>query len=312
MQKIWQSIFWKILSCGCFAAINVMVRFLSGGSKLAVQPLPVYSIMFFQHLVGLLLITLWMWKKDELHAADFATTKPWLHSIRVITATLGIGLFYLSLRYIPVTQAVALSVTTPIFTTIGAVVFLKEDFNLPRKIAVFLSIAGGILVARPEQALTSGTYSWYMLLPILAALAFSLDKLLTRKLLAINEHPSTLAWYLLAFIAPLSALPAIHYGWVTPSLQHIPWLLALGILGALAHYTFNRAYAIGEVTTLLPFGAARLILGAIFSYLAFYEVPKAFDMWLGISIIIISTIILGIDKSTFTKMRKWQLSKQGA
>ncbi len=312
MQKIWHSIFWKILSCGCFAAINVVVRFLSGGSTLSIQPLPIYSIMFFQHIIGLLLITLWMWKSDELHKADFATTKPWLHSIRVITATLGIGLFYLSLRYIPVTQAVALSVTTPIFTTIGAVVFLKEDFNLQRKIAVFLSIAGGILVVRPEQALSNGAFSWYMLLPILAAIAFSLDKLITRKLLAMNEQSSALAWYLLAFIAPLSIIPALYYGWVTPSMQHMPWLLLLGSLGALAHYTFNRAYAIAEVTVLLPFGAARLILGALFSYIAFFEIPKAFDMWLGISVIIISTIILGIDKSTFTKMRKWQLSKQGA
>lgn len=297
MQKLWHSIFWKVLSCGCFAGINVLVRFLSGGSPLPITAsLPTYTIMFYQHIIGLVFITFWMWRADELHRQDFNTTQPILHILRIITAALGIGLFYLSLRYIPVTQAVALSITTPIFTTIGAVVFLKENFDLQRKLAVFLSIAGGILVARPDQTLFDGnSYSWFMLLPLFAALAFSFDKLITRKLLACNEAPRTLAWYLLAFIAPLSILPAFYYGWVTPTSEHLPWLCVLGLLSALAHYTFNKAYAVAEVTMLLPFGAARLLLGALLSYLAFYEVPKTFDMWLGITIIIFSTIILGVD-----------------
>lgn len=315
MQKIWHSILWKILSCGCFAGINVVVRYLSGGSPLALNTaLPIYSIMFYQHLIGMIFISAWMWRNNELHIKDFVTQRPWLHTIRIVTAASGIGLFYMSLRYIPVTQAVALSITTPIFTTIGAVVFLKENFDLPRKLAVYLSIIGGILIARPDQALSNTQeYSWFMLLPILAALAFAFDKLLTRKLLAANEQPRALAWYLLAFIAPLSLLPAIYYGWVSPELTHLPWLLILGLLSAFAHYTFNKAYALAEVTVLLPFGAARLILGALLSYLAFYEIPKTFDLWLGIAVIIISTMILSIEPKLLLNLRnKLQLSKQGA
>lgn len=305
MQKIWRSIFWKILSCGCFAGINVLVRYLSGGSPLFIsKQLPIYSIMFYQHIIGMLVISFWMWQANELHIRDFVTTKPWLHFIRIVTAAAGIGLFYLSLRYLPVTQAVALSVTTPIITTIGAVLFLKENFNIQRQMAVFLSIAGGILIARPDQTLlNAGGYTWYMLLPVCAAFAFSLDKLLTRKLLACNEQPRTLAWYLLAFISPLSLLPALYYGWVPAELGHLPWLLLLGLLSACAHYTFNKAYALAEVTMLLPFGAARIILGAILSYAAFYETPKTLDIWLGISIIILSTIILSIDNDMLIRMR---------
>lgn len=258
----------------------------------------------------MLIISIWMWRADEFHLQDFITTQPWMHLIRIITAATGIGFFYLSLRYIPVTQAVALSITTPIITTIGAVLFLKETFNLQRKLAVFLSIAGGILVARPDQTLFNAEqYSWFMLLPILAAFAFAFDKLLTRKLLALNEKPRTLAWYLLAFIAPLSLIPAVHYGWVTPHAEHWPWLLILGLLSAFAHYTFNKAYALAEVTLLLPFGATRLILGAMLSYVAFFEIPKTFDLWLGIVIIVFSTVILSVDKNIFSKIG-FRLSNQ--
>lgn len=312
MQKLWQSIFWKVLSCGCFAGINVVVRFMSGGSPLFVNnPLPIYTIMFFQHLIGMLVISAWMWWANELHVSDFRTTKPWLHFLRVITAAAGIGLFYLSLRYLSVTQAVALSITTPIITTIGAVVFLKENFNLPRKIAVFSSIIGGILVARPDQAISQlGIPTWFVFLPVLAAFAFAFDKLLTRKLLALNENPRTLAWYLLAFIAPFSLLPVLHYGWVSPEMQHWPWLCLLGLLGACAHYTFNKAYALAEVTVLLPFGAARLILGGMFSYLAFYEIPKSVDLWFGISIIIFSTILLSAESKFFMRQKNLVLDQK--
>jgi S-adenosylmethionine uptake transporter len=315
MQKLWRSIFWKILSCGCFAGINVLVRYLSGGSSLElVEPLPIYSIMFFQHLIGVVIITGWMWRKQELHFNTLGTSRPFIHAVRIIMAVSGIGLFYVSLRYMPVTQAVAFSITTPIITTIGAVLFLKEDFNIQRQLAVFLSIVGGVLVARPDQALLNATgYGWYMLFPLLAALAFSCDKLLARKLLACDEKPRLLAWYLLAFTTPLSILPALHYGWVTPHINHVPWLILLGILGAAANFTFNKAYALADVTTLLPFGAARLILGAILSYVVFFEIPRSFDIWLGICILLSSIIILSADKHSALRMlRRFKLIKQEA
>lgn len=308
MQKIWQGVFWKVLSCGCFAGINLLVRYLSGGSPLPLdQPLPIYTIMFFQNIIGMLLISAWIWKTKQFKL-ELNTNRPWLHTFRIVTAALGIGLWYLSLRYIPVTQVVALSFIAPIITVLAAILILKENFNLQRKIAVILSISGGFLIARPDQALINSTsYSWYMLLPLLAAFVFSLDKILTRELLKQYESPRALTWYLLTFIAPLSLLPMLYYGWVSPTTEHLPWLLLLGSLGALAHYAFNKAYELAEVTFLLPFGAAKLIICALASYIIFFEIPKTFDMWLGITVITLSTMVLSINAKFFNKFSKQPL-----
>jgi drug/metabolite transporter (DMT)-like permease len=305
MQKIWHGVFWKIVSCGCFAGINVLVRFLSGGSPIPiVTPLPIYSIMFFQNIIGVIVISSWLWQSKNINTQHLRTSKPWLHLLRIVTAAIGIALWYISLRCMPITQVVALSLIGPIITTVGAIVFLKEQFNLQRKIAVFLSIAGGFLIARPDRALSHTVgYNWYMLLPLLAAFVFALEKLLTRKLLALQESPSSLAWSLLAFISPLCLLPVFFYGWVSPDMSHLPWILLLGILNALAHYTFNKAYALAEVTMLLPFGGTKLILSAGLSYLAFFEIPKSFDMWLGITVIALSTLVLGMSASFINRMR---------
>lgn len=310
MQKIWYGIFWKIISCGCFAGINVLVRFLSGGSPIAIaQPLPIYTIMFFQNLIGTLIIAVYL-LRVKTNTKDYTTSQPWLHILRIVTAAIGIGLWYISLRYIPVTQVVAISFIAPIITTVGAVFFLNENFNLQRKLAVACSIFGGFVIARPDQALTNySNYNWYLLLPLLAAFVFSLDKLLTRKLLVIHETPRTLTWYLIVFMTPLCLLPVVYYGWVTPIVAHLPWLLLLGILGVLAHYTFNRAYALAEVTLLLPFGAAKIILCALLSYGAFLEIPKTFDLWFGILIMTLSTIILNLDLNTLRKIRNFKFNK---
>lgn len=306
MQKIWYGIFWKILSCACFAAINVLVRYLSGGSPLGqTQPLPIYTIMFAQNIIGMFIILLCMRSTGTQQNQIIPKTNLWRHAIRIVSAALGIALWYLSLRYISVTEVVALSFIAPIITTIGAVFFLKENLGLQRKIAISLSILGGFLIARPDRTLLQATsYSWYMILPLLAAFVFSLDKLLTRQLLTLKESPRALAFYLLAFTAPLCLLPVLHYGWVTPNSQNLSWLLVLGSLGALAHYTFNKAYEFTEVTVLLPFGAAKIILCASFSYMAFYEMPKTFDMWCGIIVLTASTVILGVNPTRFSRSKK--------
>ncbi len=306
MHKLWQSIFWKVLSCGCFAGINVLVRYLSGGQSIGLStPLPIYTIMFYQNLIGMLILSSCMWPTIKAQKLTLRPNNPWMHYLRILAAALGIALWYISLRYIPVTQVVALSFVAPIITTICAILILKEKFNIQRKLAVGLSFIGGFLIARPDHTfLHAENYTWYMLLPLLAAIVFSLDKILTRHLLQKNETPQALAWYLLAFIAPLCILPAIVYGWVNPSLEHLPWLGVLGLLGALAHYTFNKAYALADVTVLLPFGAAKLIMCAGLSYLAFSEIPRTLDLWLGIAIITFSTVVLSMDVSFFSKARK--------
>lgn len=300
MQKIWLGIFWKVLSCSCFAGVNILVRFLSGGSPIPVSsPLPIYSIMFFQNLISVLLLFVILSKRNSFLPFKFSSINNlWLQTIRILTATIGIGVWYLSLRYIPITQVVAISFVAPIITAIGAVLVLKENLYWQKKLAILFSLIGGFFIARPDQALSSiNAYSWYIILPIIASLLFALDKVLTRKLLVAKETPSNLAWYLFIFMCPLCLIPCLKYGWVTPQIHLWPWLLLLGVLGSFAHYTFNKAYELAEVTTLLPFGIARLVLSTTLSFVFFTEIPNTLDMWLGISIIAVSTVLLGHKKS---------------
>lgn len=307
MKKIWHSIFWKLLSCACFAGTNIIVRYLSGGSPISTSTnLPIYSIIFFQNLIGLSLISLAaIWRSPRQIISIWYTDKLWRHLARIATAGSGIAVWYLSLRYISVTEAVALSFIAPILTTIAAICFLKENFNWQRKFAVSLSILGGVLITRPDLTIIKiNHFNWYLLLPLVSAIIFSLDKIFTRSLLTNKETPQVLTNYLLLSMSIFALVPCFLFGWHKPDLIQLPWLVLLGLLGIFAHYAFNKAHALAELTFLLPFGAAKIIMCAILSYIVFYEIPNTSYLWIGIITMTFSTIILNLPADLFVKRVK--------
>ncbi len=292
MTKFWESIFWKVFSCACFAGINGLVRYLSGGSSLHLsQKLPIHTIMFYQHLFGALILSFFIVPKLSL--AQLRQAQPGMHLFRVAIAAIAIAIWNQSLKHIPMTQVVALSFIAPVLTVLGSVVLLKEDFNFYRKIAVALGLMGSFMMTRPDQGIgATSEYGWYVLLPIGASLIFASDKLICRKLLIANTPPMLLAWYLLVFLTPMCFFANAIFGWVNLTSDNLFFLVLLGVLTALAHQAFSKAYSLAEVTFLLPFGASKIILSAFVSFIAFGEFPRSWDMTIGVVIITISAIIL--------------------
>jgi len=291
ISKAWQGAFFKVFSCACFACINGIVRYLSRGSLAdGIDPLPVSVIMFFQNLFGTLFLIPWLLKFKIAH---FKTHHPLLHTLRVTSAVLGIFLWYLTLKMLPLAESVALTFTGPIFTVIGATLFLKEKIDLKRSIAIFLSLTGAFIISRPDIAL-NGSHALGLgaLLPLASTIAFTLDKILTRKLAKKGESPTSMAIYLLVLMAPLSLLPAL-FEWTSPNQTHYLWLILGGALAALAHLSFGKAYQLAEVSFLTPVGFIKFFFSTFVGFIAFNELPTHWSLWIGISIIFLSILFLG-------------------
>ena len=288
----WQAIYWKFLSCACFAGINSVVRYLT-----KICPAGVLDsesvIIFFQNLFGtLFLLSFWIFNQNTFTFSFRTVRYPLYHSIRILTAILGILLWYKALKYIPLTEALALNFTGPILTVLGAWLFLKEKMTLQRFLSVSLSITGAFIISRPDLAFNANsTFGWAVFLPIGSALVLAGCKLMVRKLGSLGEKPPTLTAYLLIFMTPFSLLFALTE-WQTPSLHHWPWLILLGLLASLAHLSFAKAYALAEVTFLTPFGFLRCFLSALMGYLFFSEFPDKPAVWLGIFMIFASIFVL--------------------
>ena len=301
----WQGAFWKILACFFFAANNGVVKLLSQSSVMGAG-LSSYQISFLQNCVGSCLMLPFVLpafipsKTSSQSSAPSALSmvRPLLHFYRVLSAVAGVILWYMSLNHMPMTQAVALSFSGPLFTIVGARIYLKEKITVYRCAALVLGILGMFLIVRPDKAFYAGTplLSWAILLPLGSAVALAFAKLLARSLSQAGETPRNLTFYLLFLMTPFSLIPAVPT-WTNPSFEQWEWILVLGLLSTAAHYTTSHAYRLAEVTFLAPFGIARLIFTAMIGVFFFAESTQSFTFWVGSLVLIASSFCLGLENT---------------
>ncbi|PCH57448.1 MAG: hypothetical protein COC15_01065 [Legionellales bacterium] len=290
-QHPWQGVLWKLCACGCFAAVNGIVRYLSGGGPDPItQPLHSYMIVLLQNICALIFVVPWLLAS---HKPSFTTENLKLHALRVALAVCGVCLWYLALQYIQIATSIALGFMGPIITVIGATWLLHERLTKPRITAILISFIGACFILRPDKILLEpSSYDFAVLLPIAATMAFAGSKLITRKLAANGVSAQVLTIYLLIFMTPISLIPALLH-WQMPTIEHLPYLLGLGLLVATAHIAFSKAYAIAEVTFLMPFGFSKFIFSIIVGYLWFNELPHEWGIYAGMITIFISTLVIG-------------------
>lgn len=302
----WQGACWKMISCAAFAGINGIVRYLSHGGDLGPDNvLSTNVMMFFQNLFGTMLILPFFWRSGlKLSSTQHGV----LHLIRVATAVLGISLWYLTLKYMPIAEGVALTFTGPVFTVIGAALLLGEKIGPKRIAAICLSLIGAFIISRPDKALLSqdAGFGWVVLLPLTSAISIAWNKILTRKLAKLGESPESLATYLLLLMIPVSLIPAL-FDWTWPHATHWPWLFLLGLFATIAHLSFGKAYKLSEVTFLTPFGFSKFLFSTLIGFYFFSEIPSN-ALWIGIAVIGGSIFLLTYKIPLYSIARRFRSS----
>ncbi len=303
----WQGGLYKLFGCFCFALVNSLIRYVTGGAaNTSENPLSFYQIVFLENLIGALILLPWMLRKG---IKAWGTKWPAFHSMRVLSAVSGMLLWYASLKFMPITQALALSFTGPILGLLGAKIFLKEQMGKSRILAVVLSLLGAYLIIEPHAAFVgqdglSTNLGAYVLLPILSAASFAGTKLFDRSLGQKGESPHLLTLYLLVFMAPISFIPAF-FDWSTPTLNQLGIITLMSILSTTAYLSFAQGFKMASVSFLTPFGFSKLIFSATVAYLAFKELPSTWNFWLGAMFILFSILVL----SYFSRIQNLVLKK---
>jgi S-adenosylmethionine uptake transporter len=93
---------------------------------------------------------------------------------------------------------------------------------------------------------------------------------------------------MMVYTIPTSLVPAL-FVWTTPTLEHVPWLIALAVVGNLGQVGMTNAYRAADATAVFPFDFARLPFTALIAFLAFAQMPDAWT-WLGALVIFGSTV----------------------
>ena len=280
----------KVCSCLCFSGINGFVRYFSlNAAETGLTPLPAAELAFFETFFGFLFMLPFVLASG---ISAFKTNNHGLNIARAFAASMGLILWFTGLSKMPIIQVVAFKYCAPLFTILGAKIFLGEKCGWARAIAIGTAIFGAFLVTGSE--LFSGEVHWtdvglMALFPMGASACYVTSAVLGKKQVK-TDTPQTVCLYLFLMSLPILGTAAALQ-WVTPLAWQWPYLITMGALLASAYIFLQHAYVIADITYLVPMSFTRLIAGAMIGMFFFQEWPT---MWAGIGsfFILLATISL--------------------
>ena len=245
--------------------------------RLASQTEPVAEIAFFRNLFGLLaLLPVLAW--PALRGGDavghlrgvLRTTQLRRYFVRCLIGVVSMWMGFWSIANLPLSQAIALAYSSPIFVTIAAVLMLGETVRLRRWLAVIAGFIGVLVIVRPwSQAFSLGS-----LVAVAAALITAIVAIQIKQLSREDGSDTIVLWTYL-FWVPMSLLPALWF-WHPPQGMAWLWLLLSGVLGTVGQLLWTRALKLGEVSALTPISFVQLVIVTIAGWLWFGE---TLDRW---------------------------------
>lgn len=280
----------KVCSCLSFSGINGFVRYFAlSANETGLTPLPATELAFFETLFGLLFILPWIFSTGK---SAFKATNYFLYIARAFAASMGIILWFTALSKMPIVQVVAFKYAAPIFTILGARIFLGEKCGWARALAIGTALSGALLITGHE--LFNGEADWtevglLALFPMGASACYVASAVLAKKQVR-NDTPQTVVLYLFLLSLPILGC-ACAFQWVTPLPWQWPYLIVMGSLLAAAYIFLQHAYVIADITYLVPMSFTRLIAGAAIGMIFFSEWPTLWT-FLGSFFILLATISL--------------------
>jgi len=252
------------------------------GRELSTE-LNTFQTLFWRSLVGGIAILPMLFHQGWSHTR---TQRPAAQIIRNLFNFAGqYGWFY-AIGVISLAEVFALEFTTPIWTALLAVLFLKERLNAPRIGAIALGFIGILLITRPGiQAIDPAG-----LAVLGAAVAYAASYIMVKSLTA-TDSPLTILVYMTVVHVPIAFVFSLS-DWVWPSGESWLWILLVGLSGLSAHYCLARAFQKAEASLVVPLDFMRLPLIAV---VGFFVYDEALNPWvLGGAVLVFAGNFLNI------------------
>ncbi|GHB22304.1 permease [Pseudovibrio japonicus] len=255
------------------------------------------TISFFRFSVQLFIIlVIALFQKRSWYSLLKETTLPLF--CRGLLLALGSVFVVFALKFLPLTDALAIFFVQPVILVVLSAVLLKERVGPKRWLAVLIGFAGVVVIMRPG----TGVFHPASLLMLAAAFTFACYLILTRKL---SGQASQLAiQFATGFAGTILILPIIIYAGLsgfggdliiadqTASFTlPVLFLFCLGGAGLFAHVLLVKAFERAPASVLAPINYVEIISATIIGYLVFNEIPDEF-VWLGVGLLICSGLIL--------------------
>lgn len=262
-----------------FAAVAAFAT-MDVALKRLVENYPVMQVTFLRGAASLpLLVGAWTafgsWR-------DLIPRRWTLHILRGFLSLAVLWCFVYALRVLSLADAYTIFMSAPLLIVALSVPMLGEHVGWRRWMAVMAGLIGVLVVLQPSgsNVITLGGVA-----ALAAACGYALGAILIRRLSPTETAAATTAIPLLVLtlLAGAWSIPT----WVPLMPEHWPWIVGLGVSGALGQYFFTQAFRLAPAGVVAPLDYTALLWGVFFDWLLWLAVPSA-RMLAGAAIIVAS------------------------
>lgn len=253
----------------------IVMAAMSAAIHEAAKVAPVGQLVFWRSFVALIPIVIYMGIRGQL-GASLRTKYPHKHLIRGLLGCAVMFFSFISLAYLSVGLATALSYLAPILSIVAAMVFLRERPGMVIFAGVALGFAGILLMLYPSLVgaeVRDGT-----LIGVAAGVAMAATNALSRvqvKDLTRTDPPASIALSF-AVICSLVGLVTALFGWAELDTNAFILLAGAGILGGMGHVLMMEAVARAPVSLLAAYEYTGIIWAFLFDLVL---LGVALDAW---------------------------------
>ncbi len=197
--------------------------------------------------------------------------------LRTVLHVLGIAAMFTALKYLPLADAVAIVFVMPFFMLMLGKYVLHEEVGPRRIAACIVGFVGTLLIVQPSFT----NVGWPALLPVFVAANFSVFMLITRQIAKETDPISLQAVsgvMAIGLVLPLMVLgqviPLPVLETIVPTAFDWSLLLAIGLLGTLAHLLMTWSLRYAPSATLAPLQYLEIPCATLLGLMIFSDLPN--------------------------------------
>lgn len=287
MKHTWYAIVRMVLAMACFAWMNVLIRYVA-------HEIPTPQIVFLRNVCAVFWLLPFLYFKG---LASLKTSHIVRHCWRAGIGVMSMELWFYALAIMPITQATALSFTSPLWATLFAVVFLKERIGVHRVAALMVGFMGAMIIIRPSAGFD---VNLSVAVVLMSAMLMAVSSILVKALTA-TDPTWRIVFYMSVFMTVFSA-PFGLYVW--QSISGLQFIIIMAVAGAsvMAHLLMVSAFARASMVVLMPLDFVRLVFTALLAHIFFDEM---IDVWTvcGSIVIIMSTCYISLRERRLARIK---------
>lgn len=255
---------------------------------------PVWEAVFFRALSGVLISFFLIYFSG---IKSLKTKKPVRHFIRAFSAVGCVVLYIFGIKFLLLTENIAIAHSAPIVAALLAVPILGEKIGFQRTMAILIGFIGVLIIVKPGSDL----FNLKSLLPIGSALFMSSVYLTTRSLMNTESSVSIVFYYSLALL--FISIIFFPKDFVLPDTFNLLCAMSLGVMGSAGHFFMSQAAKHADVAITAPFEYTSFVFVGIMAFIFYNEIPSK-SVIIGGLLIIIASIYIAYRENRIEKLIK--------